>query len=114
MSGLSFKPGVRIDADEWTADGEKISAPEKLDSVKRTLEKDGPVLMEHKFLRGARAPHVAVFDDYEEFITYLQQQAHAGDKISVWALWPFMRDTSPLALGKCPSEDGSVPRKGPY
>jgi hypothetical protein len=55
-----------------------------------------------------------VFEDYEDFIAYLTENARAGDKISVWSLWPFMRDTPPLAHGKCPSEDGAVPNKGPY
>jgi hypothetical protein len=114
MSERRFKPGCRVEADEWTLDGEKISAPEKLASIKKVLEEIGPVLMQHKFLRGARGPHEVVFDDYEEFIAYLSEHARAGDKISVWSHWPFMRDTPPLARGKCPAEDGAVPKHGAY
>jgi hypothetical protein len=111
---MKFKPGYQVDADEWTCDGEKISTPEKLAAIKAVLEKDGPILVQHKFLRGSRAPHEVVFDDYEDFILYLTEHARAGDKVSVWSLWPFMRDTPPLAYGKCPAEDGTVPKKGAY
>jgi hypothetical protein len=114
MPEMKFKPGHRVEADRWTYDGEKISAPEKLETIKLVLEKDGPVLVEHKFLRGSRAPHTAVFDDFDEFMEYLTVNARAGDKISVWNVWPFMRDTAPLAFGKCPADDGFVPKGGAY
>jgi hypothetical protein len=55
-----------------------------------------------------------VFDDYEDFTAYLLENARAGDKVSVWSLWPYMRDTPPVASGKCPDADGAVPKKGPY
>jgi hypothetical protein len=111
---ITLKPGCRVEPDSWSPDGEKITSPEKLAAVKQVLEKDGPVLVEHKFLRGARGPHTAVFDDYEDFITYLTEYARTGDKISIWSLWPFMRDSEPLARGKCPAEDGAVPEGGAY
>jgi hypothetical protein len=82
--------------------------------MKFKLEEDGPVLVQHKFLRGGCGPHTAVFDDYDELVAYLLEHARAGDAISVWSLWPFMRDTPPLAYGKCPAEDGAVPKKGAY
>ena len=30
------------------------------------------------------------FDDYEALLTYLTENARAGDHIAVWSLWPFM------------------------
>jgi len=51
MSDLQFKSGSRVEADEWTLDGEKISAPEKLAAVKKVIQESGPVLVQHKFLR---------------------------------------------------------------
>ncbi len=114
LSDAMFRPGGRFAEDEWTQEGEKISSPEKLAAIKRTLEADGPVLLEHKFLRGGRAPHTLVFDDYDDLIAYLTNHARAGDKISVWRLWPFMRETPPLAHGKCPDHDGAVPKHGAY
>src|SRR4051794_8041044 len=112
-SPIKFKPGNRTEVDEWTCYGERISDPEKLDAIKKTLEKSGPVVVRHCVLRGGTAPHTLVFDDYEEFVEYLVGAARAGDKICVWSLWPFMRDTPPLAHGKCPDDDGAVPKLGP-
>jgi hypothetical protein len=114
MPDLKFQPGPRFEPDEWTAEGEKISSPDKLAAIKRAIEHDGPVLLEHKFLRGGRAPHTAVFEEYDELVTYLAANARAGDKITVWNLWPFMRDTPPIAYGKCPDSDGAVPKGGAY
>jgi len=111
---ITFKTACRAEQDNWSLEGEKITSPEKLAAIKAVLEKDGPILMSHAFLRGGRGPHEQVFDDYEEFVAYLTEHASAGDAISVWSLWPFMRDTPPLADGKCPAEDGAVPKGGPY
>ena len=114
MKPIKFKPGCRAAIDGWTIDGEKITTPEKFDSIKEVLYKIGPILVDHRFLRGARGPYTGVFDDYEDFISYLTEHARAGDQISVWSLWPFMRDTPPLAQGKCPDDDGAVPEHGPH
>jgi hypothetical protein len=114
MSEIIFKAGTRSDLDDWAVEGEKISAPETLGAIKTTLAQEGPILVEHKFLRGGRGPKTSAFDEYDEFIEYLTSNARAGDKITVWSLRPFMRDTAPLASGKCPAEDGAVPKGGPY
>lgn len=111
---MKFKPGCRADVDEWTCDGDKISDPEKLAAIETVLEKSGPVVLSHSFLRGGRGPSTIAFDDFEELTTYLTENARAGDHIAIWSLWPFMRDTPPLAQGKCPADDGAVPKKGPY
>lgn len=110
---IVFKPGYRFEQDCWSLDGEKITASEKLDSIKNALE-EGPILVDHRFLRGSRGPDTLVFGDYEDFIAYLTDNARSGDLITVWSLWRFMRDTAPLAQGKCPAEDGAVPKGGAY
>lgn len=114
MTEIAFKPVAKVEADDWSLAGEKISAPEKLAAIQAVLGRGGPVVLEHKFLRGGRGPRTLAFDDYEELVSYLTENARAGDKITVWSLWPFMRDTPPLAAGKCPAEDGTVPNRGPY
>ena len=63
---------------------------------------------------GALGPATIVFSEFEDFEAYLTENARAGDKISVWSVWPFMRDTPPLATGKCPDADGAVPAGGAY
>jgi hypothetical protein len=114
MRELRFAPGTRAQSDNWSQNGEKISSPEKLGAIRAVLEGQGPILVEHKFLRGGCAPATLVFDDFDVFITYLEQHARAGDKIHVWNLWPFMRDSPALAYGKCPDVDGAVPEGGAY
>jgi hypothetical protein len=114
MTVFTFKPGTRAEEDEWSSAGETITSADKLDAIRRVLEREGPILMEHKFLRGAREPDTRVFSEYGEFVKHLLGHARAGDKISVWSLWPFMRDTPPLAIGKCPDADGAVPKGGAY
>lgn len=114
MSDIKFKPGCRTEADKWTIEGEKITSPEKLEAIKKVLEREGPILVDHRFLRGGCGPATLTFDDYEYFIEYLTENARIGDCITVWSLWPYMRDTEPLASGKCPDVDGAVPLVGPY
>ena len=114
MPEMTFQSGARFEGDDWSREGDKISEPEKLAAIKQELEMHGPVLVEHKFLRGGRAPTVRVFEEYDDLIAYLTEEARAGDKISVWGLWAFMRDTKPLAHGKCPDRDGAVPNRGAY
>jgi hypothetical protein len=114
MPTFIFRAGTRAASDDWSQDGEKITAPEKLVAIRAVLEKDGPVLVQHKFLRGGRGPATVAFDDFEDFEAYLIDNARAGDQITVWSLWPFMRDSPPLAHGKCPDADGAIPKGGAY
>jgi len=111
----TFKPGTRVDADDWSVHGVKITAPASLEAIRKVLnEHSGPVLLEHRFLRGARGPDHLVFNDFEDLIEYLVENARAGDNIYVWNLESFLRDAPPLAHGKCPDSDGAVPNGGPY
>jgi hypothetical protein len=114
MTAFTFKPGPPVEADNWSLSGEKITSAEKLDAIRAVLEKDGPILVQHRFLRQASAPDTRVFDDFDDFVAYLTEHAHAGDNIYVWSLWPLNRDTQPLAHGKCPDVDGYVPEGGAY
>ncbi len=114
MSLLTFKTLCRAETDHWSVDGEKITSPEKLEAIKKALEKSGPVLLEHRFYRGGCAPHHAVFDDFDDLVDYLKLNAKAGDAIHVWDVWPLMRDENRVAWGKCPAEDGAVPEGGAY
>ena len=41
MPIMNFKPGYRVEADEWTCDGEKISDATKLAAIKKILEEIG-------------------------------------------------------------------------
>ncbi len=111
---LTFKPGTRVESDEWVLEGKKITDPACLSAIRELLREDGPVLLEDRYLRGACAPDHFVFSDFEDLTTYLTEKARAGDNIYVWNLSDFIRDAQPLAYGKCPDVDGAVPKRGPY
>ena len=104
----------RSEADDWNPDGPKITSPENLELIRQTLEDEGPVIVEHWFYRGSRAPERLIFDDYEAFSTYLEEHAHAGDAIHVWSFAAVCKDGNRLAHGKCPDEQGLVPKRGAY
>jgi len=114
MPALTFKTVWRNEDHNWSVDGERITDEHKLEVVKQVLDKTGPILLEHWFYCGGRAPDRIVFDDYDAFIEHLQQNAKAGDAIHVWDLHPLLRDDNELFHGKCPAEDGTVPRGGAY
>ena len=114
MASLTFKTVWRSEDDNWSSDGEKITDERKLAIVRQVLDNTGPILVEHWFYRGSCAPNRTVFDDYEDFIEYLQQHAKAGDAIHVWDLHPLLRDDNELVHGKCPAEDGTIPKGGAY
>jgi hypothetical protein len=112
---INFKVGNRVEADEWSADGRKITDAACLSAMRQLLNSHGgPVLLEHRYLRGARGPDHFVFHAFEDLVEYLSENARAGDNIYVWNLESFLRDAQPLAHGKCPDADGAVPRKGAY
>jgi len=112
---LKFQPSARVDTDEWSTDGKKITDSTSITAIRHLLiNRGGPVLLEHRYLRGGRSPDHFVFHDFDDLIEYLGANARAGDNIYVWNLESFLREAQPLAHGKCPDADGAVPRKGAY
>lgn len=109
-----MSPRHRNEADEWVPDGRKINAPENLEAIRRTLELEGPIIVEHWFFYGSRAPERRVFDDFGEFIQYLDSHAIAGDAIHIWSFTAVCKENNELASGKCPDENGLVPKRGAY
>lgn len=109
-----MKTRFRCEGDGWAADGRKITAPEVLEAIRRCLEDEGPIIVEHWFYRGSCAPDRSVFNDAEAFVGYLDAHAFAGDAIHVWSFAAVCRDDSELASGKCPDGDGLVPTRGAY
>jgi hypothetical protein len=105
---------VRPEGDEWSGEGSKITAPEKLAAIRSVLETEGPILVEHWFYRGGRGPRNLVFEEFDAFLAYLNEHASAGDAIDVWSLWRVCKPDSRIAEGKCPDDNGDVPRRGAY
>ncbi|HSS97799.1 MAG TPA: hypothetical protein VLK33_12250 [Terriglobales bacterium] len=102
-----------LEADDWTTDGAKITAPETLQSIQKTLE-EAPIVIEHWFYRGSSAPDRIIFDDFDDFMEYLNCKASAGDKIYIWNFSTTCNDKNRLASGKCPDDNGRTPKKGAY
>lgn len=98
--------------DDWRLDGDKIT--DKLEALRKVLEDDGPIIVEHRHYRGARSPDRAVFEDIEDFQAYLKNKTIPGDAISVWNFVRVCNDQNALAHGKCPDGLGRVPRRGAY
>ena len=114
MPSLTFKTAWRNEDHDWSSDGEKITDKQKQEVIRQVLAKTGPILVEHWFYCGGRAPDRVVFNDYDDFVEHLQQHANAGDAIHVWDLHTFLRDDNELVNGKCPAEDEKVPKGGAY
>jgi hypothetical protein len=108
-----MKTRFRVERDNWTPEGSKITEPTKLETIELALKK-GPILVEHWFYHGASAPEHLVFEEFDEFEAWLNEQTYAGDAIDVWS-WA---ETCPreriLVEGKCPDEQGLVPKGGAY
>ena len=105
---------VRIEADEWRADGQKILSAENVRVIKDTLENEGPIIVEHWFYYGSRAPDRFVFEDFDDFADYVQTKSRIGDAFHVWSFASVCKSENELATGKFPDDDGCVPRKGAY
>jgi len=55
-----------------------------------------------------------VFEDFDEFTSWLNEQAYAGDAIDVWSWSANCKPDGRLVEGKCPDEQGFVPKGGAY
>ena len=73
-----------------------------------------PLIVEHRFYRGASALVRLIFDDFGRLDEYLRTQTRIGDSVWVWRYDALCRDDNPLTQGKIPDSDGFVPKGGPY
>jgi len=103
----------RVEEDDWRSDGRNIVSPENLAAIREVLHR-GCVIVEHWLYRGTSAPTRKVFDDFDEFIEYLQTHTHGGDAIDVWSMVDLCTPENRIAEGKVPDLDGCVPRSGAY
>jgi hypothetical protein len=104
---------IIAEQDNWMTGGRNILRAETLSLIRQTLE-ESPVVLEHWFYRGARAPARLVFEDFDDLLAYLKQNARPGDAFHVWKYAEVCRDENELASGKYPDEAGRVPKGGAY
>ena len=103
---------MRFEVDDWGA-GPSILAEPTLAALRSTLEQT-PLIVEHRFYRGSRAPERRVFDDFGDLTAYLRAEARPGDSIWAWRYDALCRNDNALTQGKVPDADGLVPRRGAY
>lgn len=112
---MQFPIRFREPADDWRVDeSENLLEEKKIESIRRVLDSEGSIVIEHWIYRGSQAPKRRVFDDLEGFVGYLVESAHAGDIVDVWSLHSLITSSNRLVSGKCPADDGTVPRTGSY
>jgi len=103
----------RNEEDRWTVHGRNILTPEKQSAIRECLERS-PIIVEHWFYRRGRSPDRLIFDDFDDFESYLQAQARPGDAFHIWEFAPLCRDDNILTNGKFPDPEGRVPERGSY
>lgn len=104
----------RYPPDDWTIEGSRITDPDKVEAIRSELETKGPVILKHWHYRGACGPSHFVFEDIDDYLTYINTHAQPGDAFDVWGLYSLLSGVGSLAEGKFPDDDGTVPRKGAY
>ena len=103
---------MRIEEDGW-GPGPNILADESLARLRSALD-ETPLIVEHRFYRGASAPARRIFEDPEELELYLRMETRPGDSIWVWCYANLCRDDNALTHAKCPDGRGDVPARGAY
>ena len=102
------------DGNGWSAEGRNILGEDRMSAIRKVLEDKGPVIVEHWFYYGSRAPERIVFDDYEQFVEYLNTKARPGDAFHVWDFADLCRHDNTPVNGKYPDAEGRVPARGAY
>ncbi len=64
---------TRHERDEWGTETPSIMSPERLSAIRGVLDQS-PIIVEHWYFYGSRAPDRLVFDDYDAFDEYLRTQ----------------------------------------
>lgn len=109
----TMKIRYRIESDDWTTEGDKITTDKNLQAIKHAVGR-APIIVEHRIYRGATSPHRLIFEDFGDFAEYLSNKACAGDSFYVWNYDEVCQSENVIAQGKCPAHDGCIPRKGAY
>lgn len=102
------------DTDKWTTDGSVILSQERISRLRKIIEDESAVIIEHRFYRGGRAPYRFVSDDFDDIEQYLKSKTTPGDSIYFWRFEDCCREDNIEVNGKVPDEFGKVPKRGSY
>lgn len=96
----------------WTASGPRFDV--LLAELRKILQDESDLIVEHRFFHGARAPFRFVCGDYDQLVAYVRDHARPGDAFVVWRFEECCRDDNVADRGKMPDADGRVPEGGAY
>jgi hypothetical protein len=116
IDGRSFlvRTRWRNEAEQWTADGPNILAADNLQRIRAILDDEGPILVERAVYKGGGGREWRLFEELDAFRRYLEQETFAGDRIAIWSANQVLTDATIRVFGKCPDDNGQVPRGGAY
>lgn len=100
--------------DEWTEQGSRVTDEGFLDAIRRTIEEESSVIIEHRFYRGGRSPHRFVCDQFAALLEYINSETGPGDALWFWRFDECCLDGNAAASGKIPDKEGRIPRAGAY
>jgi len=99
---------------EWTMTGPRITDTDVLARLRRILDDESPLVVEHRFFQGSRAPHRFVCDDADALDEYLATRTRPGDSFYLWSFLECCTDERVVANGKVPDAEGRTPQGGAY
>jgi hypothetical protein len=98
---------MRHESDRW-GPGPSILATDTLAALRSALE-ETPLIVEHRFYRGASSPERRVFENADDLEAYLRERTRPGDSVWIWRFDSLCRDDNALARGK----GARLGRRGP-
>jgi hypothetical protein len=101
-------------SDKWAKGGTTILEPAVQAQLRRIIEDESALVVEHRFYRGSRAPHRFVCDDFEELVEYVRASSSPGDAFLFWRFEDCCTDSNVAIGGKVPDSEGRTPVGGAY
>jgi|SRR5262245_12491413 len=99
---------------EWTIDEELTIEQTRLGELRRILEHESALIVEHRFFKGGRAPQRFVCDDPDALTEYVRVNTRPGDALYFWRFEECCTDSNTVAKGKIPDAEGRIPIGGAY
>ena len=103
------------DKKRFSADPENnILSSQNLEAIRKELDDEGPVIVEHWIYYGGCSPNHYLFYDFDDFVKYLKANVKPGDAIDVWSFHNVCNPDNALTRAKYPDKNGHTPLGGAY